>query len=208
MRRELAKARFAFFVDLGTFNLERFGRVFGGDLRSTVDPLDAVACGPVNGIAKDQPDVLVIIDRIGLVAGTKVKDFSIATFPTATRAENFAVLAPGNENNLIGRRHGERFAVHFDIFDLEIAIDSAGDRMGWVTNPEPFLFAGFAPDDGTTRTHQPHEWFRVMRRVQRDETHSLPHSRQDALDDGVGYFAMCGVAPPDQDIRILENASG
>src|SRR5439155_86135 len=107
---KLAKARFAFFVDLGTLNLERFGRVFGGDLRATVDPLHA--------------------------------------------------------------------------------------------------FAGFAPDDGTTRTHQPHEWFRVMRRVQRDETHSLPHSRQDALDDGVGYFTVCGVAPPDQNISTLENAGG
>src|SRR5205809_4031891 len=208
MRRELAKARFTFFVDLWAFDFERFGRVFGGDLRAPVDPLHAIAGGPVNGIAKDQPDVLVIIDRIGLVAGTKVKDFSIATFPGATRAENFAALEPGNENNLIGRRHGERFAVHFDILDFEIAIDSARDRMGWVANPEPFLFAGFAPDDGTTRTHQPHEWFRVMRRVQRDETHSLPHSRQDALDDGVTYFSVRGVTPPDQDVSTLENAGG
>ena len=71
---KLAKARFAFFVDLGTLNLEWFGRVFGGDLRATVDPLHAIACGPANAIAQNQPDTLIVIDRIGLVAGTKVKD--------------------------------------------------------------------------------------------------------------------------------------
>src|SRR6266513_993042 len=200
MRRELAKARFAFFVNLRTFNLKLFGRVFGGDLLATVDPLDAVACGPAKGIAQNHPDTLVIIDELGFVAGAEVKDLSVATFPGAARAENFTALEPGNENNLIGRRHGERFAVHFDILDFEIAIDPARNRMGRVANPEPFLFAGLAPDDGTTRAHQPHEWFRVMRRVQRDETHSLPHSRQDALDDGVGYSTVCGVAPPDQNI--------
>src|SRR6266513_6551296 len=101
MRRELAKARFAFFVDLRTFNLKRFGRVFGGDLRATVDPLDAVACGPANGIAQNQPDVLIIIDRIGFVAGTEVKDFAVAAFPSATRTENLAALEPGDENNLV-----------------------------------------------------------------------------------------------------------
>src|SRR5882724_2383184 len=163
MRRELAKARFAFFVDLGTFDLERFGRVFGGDLWATIDPFDAVARGPADGITQNQTHVLIIIDWVGFVARAEVKDFAVATFPGTAGAENFAALEPGNENNLIGRRHGERFAVHFDILDFEIAINPARDRMGWVANPEPFLFAGFAPDDRTTRTHQPHEWFRVMR---------------------------------------------
>src|SRR5437762_12369978 len=118
MRRELAKSCFAFFVNSRSFDFEWFGCVFGGDLRATVDPLHAIACGPADGIAQNQPDVLIIIDRIGLVAGTEVKDFSIATFPGATRAENFAALEPGNENNFIGRRYGEGFAVLFDILDF------------------------------------------------------------------------------------------
>src|SRR5437870_13643184 len=104
MRRELAKAGFAFFVDLGTFNLERFGGAFGGDLRADVDPLHAITCGPANSIAQNQPDILIIIDRIGLVAGTEVKDFAVAALPSATGAEDFTPVEPGDENNLIGRR--------------------------------------------------------------------------------------------------------
>src|SRR5437868_9183895 len=208
MWRELAKTRFAFYVDFGTFNLKRFRCVFGGDLGTTVDPLHAIASGPANSIAQNQADILIIIDWVGFVAGAKVKDFSIATFPGATGAKNFAPFKPGDENNLIGRGHGEWFTVHFDILDFEVAINPTCDRMGRVTNPESLFFAGFAPDNGTTRAHQPHKRFRVMRRVQRDETHSLPHPRQDALDDGISHFSVCSVAPPDEDIGVLENTGG
>src|SRR6266550_752066 len=97
MRCELTKAGFAFFVDLGTFNLKRFGCIFGGDLRAAVDPFHAIACGPANSIAQNQPDIFIIIDRIGLVAGTKVKDFAVAAFPSAAGAENFTALEPGDE---------------------------------------------------------------------------------------------------------------
>src|SRR6266478_943860 len=153
MRRELAEACLVFFVNLGAFNLKRFGCVFGGDLRTTVDPLHAIACSPANGIAQNQADVLVIIDRIGSVAGTEVKDFAVAAFPGTTRAKNLAALEPGDENNLVGRRHGERFAIHFDVLDFEIAIYPARDWMRRVANPEPFLFAGLAPDNGAARAH-------------------------------------------------------
>ena len=153
MRRELAEACLVFFVNFGAFNLKRFGRVFGGDLRATVDPFCAIACGPANGIAQNQPDVLIIIDRIGFVAGTEVKDFAVAAFPGAPRTENLAALEPGDENNLVGRRHCERFAIHFDVLDFEIAIDPARDRMRRVANPEPLLFAGLAPDNGAACAH-------------------------------------------------------
>src|SRR5204863_10023962 len=103
MRRKLAEACLVFFVNFGAFNLERFGRVFGRDLRATVDPFCAIACGPANGIAQNQPDVLIIIDWIGFVAGTEVKDFAVAAFPGAPRTENLAALEPGDENNLVGR---------------------------------------------------------------------------------------------------------
>src|SRR2546423_14739388 len=153
MRRELAEACLVFFVNFGAFNLKRFGRVFGGDLRATVDPFCAIAYGPANGIAQNQPDVLIIIDRIGLVAGAEVKDFAVTTFPGATGPENLATLEPRNENNLLGGGYGERLAIHFDVLDFEVAINPACDRMGRVANPEPFLFAGFAPDDGAARAH-------------------------------------------------------
>ena len=153
MRRELAEACLVFFVNFGAFNLKRFGRVFGGDLRATVDPFCAIACGPANGIAQNQPDVLIIIDRIGFVPGTEVKDFAVAAFPGTTGAENFTAFEPGDENNLLRRRHRERFAVHFDVLDFEIAINPARDWMGRVTNPEPFLFAGLAPDNRAARAH-------------------------------------------------------
>src|SRR5256885_13513847 len=151
MRRELAEACLVFFVNFGAFNLKRFGRVFGGDLRATVDPFCAIAYSPANGVPQNQPDVLIIIDRIGFVAGTEVKDFAVAAFPGATGAENLAALEPGDKNNLVGRRHCERFAIHFDVLDFEIAINPVRDWMRWVANPEPFPFAGLAPDNGAAR---------------------------------------------------------
>src|SRR6266576_3176712 len=153
MRRELAEACLVFFVNFGAFNLKRLGCVLGGDLRAAIDPLHTIACGPANGIAQNQPDMLIIINRIGLVAGAEVKDFAVATFPSATRAENLAALEPRNENNLLGGGYGERLAIHFDVLDFEVAINPARDRMGGVANPEAFLFAGLAPDDGAARAH-------------------------------------------------------
>src|SRR5438270_526260 len=141
MWRDLAITRFAFYVDFGTCNLKRFRCVFGGDLGTTVDPLHAIASGPANSIAQNQADILIIIDWVGFVAGAKVKDFSIAAFPGATGAKNFAPFKPGDENNLIGRGHGEWFTVHFDILDFEVAINPTCDRMGRVTNPESLFFA-------------------------------------------------------------------
>ena len=81
------------------------------------------------------------------MAGAEVKDFAVAALPRAARAKNFAAFEPGDKNNLIRCRHGERFTVHFDVFDFEIAIDPARDWMGRIADPESFLFAGFAPDD-------------------------------------------------------------
>src|SRR5207253_10522915 len=104
MGRELAVACLAFFVNFGAFNLKRFGRVFDGDLRATVDPFCAIAWGPANGIAQNQPDVLIIIDRIGFVAGTEVKDFAVWEFPSGTRRKNLCALTLVDENNPGGGR--------------------------------------------------------------------------------------------------------
>src|SRR5438552_18300165 len=101
MGRELAEACLAFSVNFGAFNLKRFGRVFGGDLRATVDPFCSIACGPANGIAQNQPDVLIIVDRIAYAPGTEVKDFAVAAFPGAPRTEYLAALEPGDTHNLV-----------------------------------------------------------------------------------------------------------
>src|SRR6266436_3028466 len=47
-----------------------------------------------------------------------------------------------------------------------------------------------------------------MRRVQRDKTHSLPDAHQEALDDLVLHFPMCGVPPPNEYVGIFQNVFG
>src|SRR5689334_5858482 len=147
MPHGLAKSGFAFLVNGWPFRGDFFRRVFNIDTRATVDPLCSVSHGPAHRISQNEPDTLIIIDRIGFVAGPEVKDFAVPAFPSATGAKDFAAFKPGNENNLLGGRYGEWFAIHLHVLDFEIAINPTCDRMRRVADPKPLFFACFTPDD-------------------------------------------------------------
>src|SRR5438270_13364748 len=140
--------------------------------------------------------------------GAKVKDFTVTALPSAAGAKDFAAFKPGNEDDLIRCRDGERFAIHLDILDFKIAVNAARDRMGGVAHPQSLALARFAPNDGTARSHESHERLGVMRRVQRDEAHTLPYPRQNALDDCLVNFAVRSMPPPDQNVGFVEQAFG
>ena len=171
-----------------------------GMFGTTVDPALAFRRGPMDGVAQDLPNDRMKIDRIGFVARTEIKDLAVAAFPGAAAPENFAAFKPGEKNDLVRRRDGERFAIHLGVLDFETAIDPAGDRMPGIANPETLPFARLAPGERTARAHQALEDFRVMRRVQRDESHPFPDAAEHTLDDRVLHLAVRGVTPPEEDV--------
>jgi hypothetical protein len=83
----------------------------------------------------------VKIDWVGFVTGSEVKDFSITSFPSAAASENFTAFEPGEENDLVRRWDGERFAVHLRVLDFKKAINSRRYGVTGITDPEPFALA-------------------------------------------------------------------
>ena len=78
--------------------------------------------------------------------------------------------------------------------------------MRRITDPESLLLARFSPRERAGRAHEAFEWFRVMRGMQRDETHALPYTRQHALDDTIAHFPMRGVTPPNEHVCLVEHS--
>src|SRR5262249_16596721 len=67
---------------------------------------------PADGILQDLEHLRLLEDRIGLVAGTEVKDTPRAKFPHAPGPEPLAGVPGLLENNFVGRGDVERLVVH------------------------------------------------------------------------------------------------
>src|ERR1700737_1134414 len=201
-------AFFAFSMHPRAFLLKRFACFGDGNLRATVNPTRCVGCGPAHRVSQDQLHVWIEKDRIHFVSGGEIENFAVAAFPSATGAKNIAAFKPRNENNFIRRRNGEWFAVHLAVFDFEITIDAACDGMRGIANPNAFFLSGFTPGERATRAHEALENFRVMRRVQGDETHTLPDAFDHTIDNGIGNSTVRHGAPPPEHGGLFEKLFG
>src|SRR6185295_10004606 len=177
-------------MQLRAFRDQFLARPIERDFGTAIDPFLALRRSPVLGVAQHLPNDRMIIDRVGLVAGTKVEDFPVSSLPRATAAEDFAALKPGDEDNFIRRRNGERLAIHLGIFNLETFIDAAGDRMPGIANPESLTLRRFPPGEGSGRAHEALEDFRVMRGMEGNEAHPLPDPLEDALHHRVAHLSV------------------
>ncbi len=101
----------------------------------------------MRGISEDGLYFGLAVRRKRFMPGPKIKDFAVTSFPAAAGPEDFTSLEPGNEDRLFRCGNSERFAVHFLVGNLEVGLDSLGNRMSGVADPEAFLLARFAPDE-------------------------------------------------------------
>ena len=108
----------------------------------------------MHGISQDGLYFGLAVRRERFMPGTKIKDFAVTSFPAAAGPEDFTSLEPGNEDRFVGSWNSERFAIHLFVGDLEVGLDSLSDGMSGLADPNPFLFSGFAPDQGAGCAHQ------------------------------------------------------
>src|SRR5476649_1439733 len=134
----------------------------------------------------------------------EVEDAPVAARPAAVAAEDLPALEPGDEDLLLGRWHAEGLAVHLLPGELEVAVDPAGNGMPGITDPEALALVGLAPGEGAGRAHEQLEDLGVVARVKDDEPHSLEHAGLDPARDLVAHLVMRHVAPPREDIGLLE----
>ena len=80
--------------------------------------------------------------------------------------------------------------------------------MRGIADPNAFFLSGFTPGERTACAHEAFEDFRVMRRMQRDKSHSLPNAFDDAIDNDVGNLSVRDVSPPDDDVGFVQNFVG
>ena len=135
--------------------------------------LGRIVC-PVHGVAQDRADIGVVVDRIGLVARAEIEDAAGAALVGEAGTEHLAALEPGDEHRLQRLRHGERFAIHFRVGDLDALAEPLGDAMAAVDHPDALALAGLAPFQRARRAHQLPEDFREMRRSAARSAPCLP----------------------------------
>lgn len=109
----------------------------------------------MDGVPNYGLDFRLTIRRKRLVTRAKIKDFAVTPFPAAAGPKYFASLEPGNKDCLFRGGNSERFAIHLFVRDFKVGLDPLSNRMTRVTDPKPFLFSGFAPDQGAGCAHQP-----------------------------------------------------
>ena len=112
---------------------------------------DAAICvfllRPADAVRDHLMHDLVVIDRVGLVAGAEEENAPAPALEGAAAAEHLATGIPGDEHKLVRLRNIEGLAVHFRGIDLEIGRQSLGDRMRGIDDPDAFevAFGKLAP---------------------------------------------------------------
>src|SRR5215831_3470397 len=91
----LTKPPCSFLVQVRTFCHQLLARFVHRDLRTAVDPLLALRCGPVHRIAQYLPNDRVKVNRVGFVSRPKIENLAVAAFPDAAAAKHFATFEPG-----------------------------------------------------------------------------------------------------------------
>ncbi|GAB1361854.1 hypothetical protein MASR1M32_10900 [Rhodobacter sp.] len=161
---------------------------------------------PADGVGDHALDIGVVIGRVGLVPRPEVEQAAGAAFVGDARAEHLAALEPRHEDGLHRVGDAERLAIHLFVFQFEVVGQAGGDGMAARGQPEPLPLTGLAPGQVAGCSHQPFEGLREMGGVKKDRTHAGPDGTGHLLDNLVAHVAMGGMAPPDQDIGVVQPA--
>ena len=138
------------------------------------------------------------------MAGAEIEDIAGTTTPGETRTENLTALEPGNEDGLERLRYGKLLAIHLLVFQLEMLGQAGGDRVAGIDGPQAFAFARLAPLQCARRTHQALERLGEVAGMQDDEAHAFPDALGDALHNVILNCAVVLVAPPDENVGLVE----
>ena len=167
-----------------------------------------VALHPGDAVRDHPAHVGVVVHGVVLVARREEEDLAVSPPERAAAAEHLATGEGRDEDQLVRGRDVERLAVHLLGVDDDRIRYALGDRVGRVDRPDqlPVLLA--APAQRAGGAHQLAEDLRPVPGVQDHETEPGEHVPVDPLDDIVGDLAVRGVAPPNQDVQVVEHLLG
>src|SRR5262245_53086130 len=72
----------------------------------------ALRPGPFHPVGNHTLNLRMMIDRIGLMARTEIKNSSAAAHPAIASAKNFPTLEPRHKHLLVGHRNAKRLTIH------------------------------------------------------------------------------------------------
>ena len=171
--------------------------------------VDADAGGAVApSVHQHLAHVRVIVNRVRLVPRGEVKNPPIAALPEAAAAHHLAAFVPRNENLAVGLGDVETLAVHLGVGNLKILADALGDGVVGGKVPDAFFLGNLAPLQGAVGAHHAAENLGEVSGVKDDEPHALKNPLLHAVHDFVLDLAVGHVAPPVQDVGVVEHLLG
>jgi len=84
---------------------------------------------PLDRVSEHLPHVVVVVDRVRLVAGAEVEHPAVAATVTAAGPEHLAAGEPGVEHERVRRGDIEPLAVHLRLLQFDVLADPVGDRV-------------------------------------------------------------------------------
>ena len=157
------------------------------------------------GILQDTLDVFILEGVQRFVAGLEIEDFAVAPVKAAGGAEHISRLVPADGQQRVRGWDIKAFAVHFLGGQFKPRGNAPHDGMGGLDNKNTFLILHFMPAQGALGAHQPLENAGFMAGMQHDQPHAPQHPLLHPGDNFIGHLAVLAVAPPDQDVRIVQN---
>ena len=91
--------------------------------------------GPLDSVVDNIEHDRFVVDRIRLVARSKIEDPPVAALVAATGPEHLPTLEPGDKYELVRYRNLERLAVHFGFGNDERIVESCCNRVSWIDSP-------------------------------------------------------------------------
>ena len=159
---------------------------------------------PTNAISDYLLNVFVVECGVGFMSGLEVEDLAVAACEGATATEYFAAIEPADEDNFVGIRNIEGFAVHFFIFEKESVLYALCDGMVGLYDPDAFT-GMITPLQVTGGAHELSEDLGVVAGMENHETHTAENSCLYAVNDFVAYSGVTHMSPPNENVGVCKD---
>lgn len=144
----------------------------------------------------------------GFMPGLEIEDLPVAAAIEAAGAEHLAARVVADQKQAVRRGDHERFAVGLLVFQAEATVNAAGNGVGRLDYPQKLGVAALAPAEVAGCSQQIAERLGMVRGVQGDHAHARENRVANEIGDRVRNMVVRHVAPPDQNVGLVENFFG
>ena len=108
---------------------------------------------PPHRIGNHLLNLFIMINGVGFMSRSEIKNPSMTTLPAAATTEYLATFEPGDENYFIGIGNVESLAVHFSVRQFDKVTNSLCNLVTGFDIPQSFFFASLPPSKRTVSAH-------------------------------------------------------